>query len=207
MRIVYDITQTAEMGLAGWPGLPVLMEENNELFPEETALWQGLAPREKHKPKKISGLEEKSGFWDLLCLVGESHESQYDVLRTNLTNSNSRMACLALSGQGFHGQRQRPWRALAGNLHLSISVPLEMESGPGALGWTMLPAVAMMRVLKEFGIEDPYGIKWVNDIFCGNKKMGGVISALSVSEGQIRRGFLGLGLNVAVSPQIDSETC
>jgi len=207
LRIVYDKTQTMEKGLVGWPEPNQFIPEKTRLSPPEMALWRFLAPEQLSNNPQVSKTMGEEGFPGQLFLVEEATESQYDILRNFPPDINSPLACVALSGSGFHGQRQRSWQALPGNLHLSLSVPLNLESGPRALTWTMLPAVAVMRALNDLGFSDHCGIKWVNDILCASRKLAGVISALTIAEGRIRRGYLGIGLNVAQTPQIDVETC
>ena len=206
MRIVYDKTQTMEKGLSGWSESLCFLRENNQISASETSLWRCLAPEEISPHVQLVDSKCFNPTWDTVFLVGEARESQYDVLRRSGSGSERRQACIALSGQGFHGQRQRSWQALPGNLHLSMSVPLNLKSGPEGLAWTMLPAVAVMRALKDLEIPGHLGIKWVNDVLCGPRKLAGVISALNIAEGRINRGFLGIGLNVAQAPSISSET-
>jgi biotin-(acetyl-CoA carboxylase) ligase len=209
MLIVYDITQTRERGLAGWPDPMPAFASGPMVSSPQLDLWHLLEPKQIPQWGMEPVSDDAPPFWDQLHLVGQAEQSQYDILRKSKLNFPHRLACVALCGKGFHGQRQRPWQALSGNLHLSLSVPLNLESGPGALAWTMLPAVAVMRALKHLGApeNDSYGIKWVNDVLWGSRKLGGVISSLSVADGKIHRGFLGIGLNVAEAPELPVETC
>ncbi len=207
MLIVYDKTQTVEKGLAGWLDLRDCCDGNFVRKDWNQGLWELLAPGQKAVVLQTSYSKEVSHFWDLLFMVSDTKESQYDVLRALPGNFRSRQACIAIEGSGFHGQRQRPWRAVSGNLHLSLSVPLDLPADTHQLYWTMLPAVAVMRTVKLLGIEDNCGIKWVNDVLVGNRKLAGVISSLSISGNHIRQGYLGLGLNVAHAPDIGIRTC
>ncbi len=209
MRIVYDKMQAWEKALAGWPDPMPGSVNDSKLGPDELDLWNHLAPGQTPHWRQAALADDSLGFWDQLYLVGEAAQSQYDVLRSCPLKPNHRLACVALSGFGFHGQRRRPWLAREGNLHLSISVPLDLASGSQALAWTMLPAVALMRALKCLGMpeSEPCGIKWVNDVLWGRQKLGGVISSLTICDNRIVRGFLGIGLNVAKVPDLPVETC
>lgn len=208
MRIVYDKTQTMEKGLAGWSGPAPDFFSDSGLSATDKALWHRLVPGQFPLVGQLRVSSPSLDFWDQLYLVDDAQESQYDVLRQAPSEPNQRFACVALKGSGFHGQRQRSWEALDGNLHLSISIPLNLSPGVEALAWTMLPAVAMVRAMPVLGLSDldDWGIKWINDVLVGGDKVGGAISSLIVSGGRVKRGFLGIGLNVGQGPKLTVPT-
>ncbi len=200
MRIVYDQPETLVAGL----GQPDRTSDHASLVSD---LWAQLNSGPPQPAMAFQLQDSSPGFWDDLYLIGDSSDSQYDLLRQfNFTDPDSsrRIACLALTGKGFHGQLQRPWCVSTGNLHLSVTVPLDLPAGKEALAWTMLPAVAVMRALRILGVDQgsDCGIKWVNDILWHSRKMAGVISSLVVEGGRIQRGFLGIGLNVTEAPLV-----
>ncbi len=168
------------------------------------------------RDRALAGWAENSGdgawadFWQRLIIVGEAQTSQYDDLRTRPLKpaTDAPEAHVALSGRNFHGQRRRPWRAVPGNLHLSITTPLDLPAGPEALTWTMLPAVAVMEALRHLEENLPHdlGIKWVNDILCRGRKVGGVLSSVIQDGGRVRRGHLGIGVNIEVAPDLPGAT-
>ncbi len=138
--------------------------------------------------------------------------SQYDILREIVTPNAAPAgpaACLALQGAGCHGQDGRPWRAVAGNLHLSAVLPCRLDAAACGPALPMLPAVALCDALDRLapgGLAVPAGIKWVNDILVadgdgGAAKLGGVLTAVRVEGGVIRHVFCGVGLNVGTAPR------
>ena len=54
-------------------------------------------------------------------------------------------------------------------------------------------------VKKEIGIRPM--IKWPNDLYVGRKKLGGILTEVSVRENSVEYVILGLGLNVNWNPQ------
>ncbi|MED6315109.1 MAG: hypothetical protein VX704_08750, partial [Verrucomicrobiota bacterium] len=61
--------------------------------------------------------------WKQILAVGHSAVSQVDGLRALLQAGgkvSTPLACLALTGDNFHGNRGRLWYALEGNLHLTV---------------------------------------------------------------------------------------
>ena len=60
---------------------------------------------------------------------------------------------------------------------------------------TLLSAVAACEAIKNFTGESAR-IKWPNDIFLNNKKLGGILTELSAETDQVRFVAIGIGLNV-----------
>jgi hypothetical protein len=64
-------------------------------------------------------------IWQALYFVDSCSESQFDGLVDLLRNGfrpEGPVACFASTGSGFHGQRNRAWSALRGNIHLSLAL-------------------------------------------------------------------------------------
>lgn len=203
MEIIYDNEATRAQSLTGWPEKD--LDKVGRRGPENPC-----PDLFAEKPFLVGS--DFSSYWQQLCLVGQAPSSQYDILRQKKWAPESRgpLACVALEGRGFHGQHQRTWSTCRGNLHLSLSVPLNLAAGPAALVWTMLPAVAVLRALGRLGLAPGpnRGIKWVNDVIWNQKKLAGVLSSLTILKGRIRRGHLGIGLNVGQVPgELPDVTC
>jgi len=154
-----------------------------------------------------AGIE--SGFWTTCCLVGRAGHSQYDALRRMIGARQElpgHVACLALSGRGFHGQQGRTWEAAPGNLHLSLGLRCDLAAPDCGLALTMLPAVAVVDALAALGVRgsgpDGPGIKWVNDILLAGRKMGGVLTSVRSQDGRILSAVMGIGLNVGAAPAV-----
>jgi len=151
----------------------------------------------------------RSDFWASFHLVRRAPVSQYDVLRKVIAERRDlpgHLACLALSGAGFHGQLGRSWAAEQGNLHLSVGLRCDLAATDCGLALTMLPAVAVVDALSALGDlgrrPGDLGIKWVNDILVSGAKIGGVLTSARSQDGRIRSAVLGIGLNVAVAPTV-----
>ncbi|HMO50195.1 MAG TPA: hypothetical protein PKE26_04945 [Kiritimatiellia bacterium] len=114
-----------------------------------------------------------------------------------------RLVALALGGQGFQGQRQRPWTACPGNLHLTAHYDLGCDAAAAQAALTMLPAVVAAESIASIsgGRLHPR-IKWVNDVLLGDGKVAGVLTATSVRGATVDRVVFGIGLNIAVAPQV-----
>jgi BirA family biotin operon repressor/biotin-[acetyl-CoA-carboxylase] ligase len=113
------------------------------------------------------------------------------------------LACVALAGSRFRGQRGRPWTALPGNLHLATHLTLDLDAAATQAGLSLLPSVAVARAIERVsdGRVRP-GLKWVNDLLVGGRKVGGVLSATQVQGGRALHLVVGIGVNVARAPEL-----
>jgi BirA family biotin operon repressor/biotin-[acetyl-CoA-carboxylase] ligase len=67
----------------------------------------------------------------------------------------------------------------------------------------MLPAVAAVdAIVSASQAAVRPGIKWVNDVVIGERKIGGVLTAAHTTEGRIDDVVWGVGINVRVAPRI-----
>jgi BirA family transcriptional regulator, biotin operon repressor / biotin---[acetyl-CoA-carboxylase] ligase len=98
------------------------------------------------------------------------------------------------AGRGRHG---RSWHSPFGtNLYLSLAWtfpqwPAELTALPLATG------VATAAALDELRLES-LRLKWPNDLWCGDAKLGGILIEQRGESGGACRVVIGLGLNVAM---------
>ena len=140
--------------------------------------------------------------------TGHSVVSQVDGLRELLQTDAmppTPFACLAMTGDNFHGNRGRPWRALEGNLHLTALFSPNRPAHELGLGLSMLPTLAVVDALGQFdALGQAPRIKWVNDVLLGNRKVSGVITSTLTKGDCIEHAVLGIGINVATTPELPS---
>ena len=139
-------------------------------------------------------------------IIDEAERSQFTVLLEALKAGAvlpDGLACIALTGKQFHGQRQRAWSALRGNLHLTVYYRLSVDAGQAQAGLAMAPAVAVIHALERMseGRLQP-AIKWTNDILLYGKKVAGVLTSTLLEGAQIQHVLFGVGLNIDVAPAL-----
>lgn len=104
--------------------------------------------------------------------------------------------CVADMQREGRGRRGRRWHSPRGeNLYLSLG--LAFQGGFSILdGLSLVVGVAVADALEESGVVNP-GLKWPNDIFIGDAKLGGILIELrgELEEGQIQV-IAGIGMNV-----------
>jgi len=155
-----------------------------------------------------------AGFWHAAWCVAEAPASQYDVLRRHAATDGGlpgNVFCLAGTGSGFHGQSDRSWSALAGNLHLTVGLTADLPAAEFGPVLPALPALAALDVVRALAVDaEVMGIKWVNDVLAGPAdgalaKCAGVLTSARSLSGRIDTVFLGIGLNVAGVPQLAAD--
>ncbi|WP_312108561.1 biotin--[acetyl-CoA-carboxylase] ligase [Brevibacillus reuszeri] len=101
---------------------------------------------------------------------------------------------LAEQQTGGRGRLGRPWHSPKGtgiwmSLIVRPAIPI-----PKTPQMTLLTAVTIARTIREeTGV--PVKIKWPNDIFCGDKKVCGVLTELNAESDRVNYLVIGIGLN------------
>lgn len=149
------------------------------------------------------------GSQRLWLVVDKASSSQLDLLveaaREGFELPHG-LVCIALTGRGFHGRGHRPWVAERGNLHLTTYFSTDISAAEAQAALTMLPAVAVAGAIRDVsaGRVAP-AIKWVNDVLVEGRKLAGVLTCTSVEGGRIVGVTFGIGVNVAVTPEVDTD--
>jgi BirA family biotin operon repressor/biotin-[acetyl-CoA-carboxylase] ligase len=95
------------------------------------------------------------------------------------------------------GRRGKAWVSpFAANIYMSIL--WDFEQGAQALeGLSLGVGVAVRRALVELGIGN-VGLKWPNDIYIGDKKLGGILLEMIGDPAGQCSVIVGVGINVAM---------
>ncbi len=159
--------------------------------------------------KVLKTSKESKTCWQYAFLVENASASHYDLL-LELSREGTvlpdRTLCLASSGSKFHGQRNRPWAAVPGNIHLTVVLKPERKVNNFQACFPALAAVSVVEAIDGIkGLFGRAGIKWVNDVVIDEVKMAGFIAHSLCLEGLIQIAFLGIGLNVETTPEVESS--
>ncbi len=107
-----------------------------------------------------------------------------------------------LQTQG-RGRRGRPWQSGLGN-SLTFSVLWRFDGGAGALsGLSLAVGVALMRALRELGVEEA-GLKWPNDVLHRQRKLAGILIELQGDMDGPSAAVIGIGLNLRLPEPLRS---
>lgn len=148
-------------------------------------------------------------FWKYALITQHAPSSQFQTLINSIQkndNLTGGIFCLADSGQGFTGYRDRTWTSVKGNLHLSVFLKPDQPIDHFETGFTILSAVSAVQAINEIKkIKETSQIRWINDVVIGNAKVGGVLTH-TFSQGNVVTGaVLGIGINVETTPEIDKD--
>lgn len=93
------------------------------------------------------------------------------------------------------GQPGNKWES-APNKNLTFSMVLYPKMVPASHQFiiSQAVAVAIAKVLEK--VVPPVSIKWPNDIYYGNKKLGGILIENSLSGSIINQSIIGIGINI-----------
>ena len=111
-----------------------------------------------------------------------------------LQNGDCGDVCLSEIQTAGRGRRGNQWVSPnANNIYFSLCYCFEEITEHWSL-LGLLVGIAIAESLQEVGLQN-HGVKWPNDIFCNEKKLGGI---LLESQDQTGRVVIGVGLNVGM---------
>lgn len=112
-----------------------------------------------------------------------------------LDNASSGTVCLAEQQTAGKGRRGRQWVSPFGS-NIYMSILWRFQASPLAIsGLSLAIGVAVIRALKcHYG--DVFRLKWPNDIYYENKKLGGILVEVSGESDGPCAAVIGLGLNI-----------
>jgi BirA family transcriptional regulator, biotin operon repressor / biotin---[acetyl-CoA-carboxylase] ligase len=104
------------------------------------------------------------------------------------------------------GRKGRKWVSVSkGGVYLSLILRPDIEPSR-ILQLPLITGVALVKSIENL-ISIKSRIKWPNDIFVGNKKIGGILAEMSCEIDKVNFIVLGIGINVNIPGNIlDSET-
>jgi BirA family biotin operon repressor/biotin-[acetyl-CoA-carboxylase] ligase len=103
--------------------------------------------------------------------------------------------CFAEYQTAGKGRRGRQWVSPFGT-NLYFSILWQFQQDPASIaGLSLAVGVAVIRALKELGITE-VGLKWPNDIYWREKKLGGILIEVAGEAGGCCSAVIGLGLNL-----------
>lgn len=130
----------------------------------------------------------------IICL--ESVDSTNSYLRRNADTLPHGTAVLADAQTAGRGRLGRSFVSAPGvGLYMSVLLRPDCDAARCA-SLTPNVAVAVCRAVKAVCGLEP-GIKWVNDLLLGGRKICGILCESEVREGRLSHVIVGIGLNVS----------
>ena len=134
-------------------------------------------------------------FRENLFILEQVSSTNEVLMRAPLSQYPLDTALLALQQSQGRGRAERQWSSPPGGMYLSVLFLPEEVEGLALLG--ALCVVEMCR--REFRL--PALIRWPNDVYLEGRKLAGVLAQVKFQGQKLVRAVLGVGLNVAQSPE------
>lgn len=129
-------------------------------------------------------------------------DSTNQYLLNQVGSIDSGTVCLAEYQSQGRGRRGRQWISPFGsNLYLSMYWRLDAGMA-AAMGLSLVIGIAAVEALEQLGFEG-IRLKWPNDLYYQDKKLGGILVEMSGQAGGAAHIVLGMGLNISMRPDID----
>jgi BirA family transcriptional regulator, biotin operon repressor / biotin---[acetyl-CoA-carboxylase] ligase len=126
-------------------------------------------------------------------------DSTNNYLKNLLSNSKpvpEGTVIMAEAQYAGRGQQQNRWHSEPGK-NLTFSILLKPIFLPATLQFdlTRMVSLGIINALRPF-LGEELKIKWPNDIYYGDKKLGGVLIENVLQGSQIKNSIVGIGLNI-----------
>jgi BirA family biotin operon repressor/biotin-[acetyl-CoA-carboxylase] ligase len=102
---------------------------------------------------------------------------------------------VAAEQEGGRGQRGKAWHSPLGGLWMSVLVRPRAAAAGEVL--SLRAGLAVARVLERIPTLPPISLKWPNDLFVGDRKVGGLLCEARWRGSELWWVAVGVGLNVA----------
>lgn len=127
----------------------------------------------------------------------EEIDSTNTLLKNMICDKKNDVSCvIAKSQTRGKGTQGRSFFSYNGGIYLSLKISPEMISSNSELV-TIVTAVAVLKAIKKI-TKIKCGIKWVNDIFLKDKKVGGILTEgeFDKSTNKLKYIIVGIGINL-----------
>ena len=121
--------------------------------------------------------------------------STNDLLKSEAAELDDSSVAIAIEQTAGKGRLGRSFFSPGSGLYMSVL--LKRNLTPEALNLlTPMTAVAVADALEELG-AGPVGIKWVNDLYIGGKKVCGILTETGMSGAKPLFAVIGIGVNIS----------
>lgn len=100
----------------------------------------------------------------------------------------------ALRQSAGRGRYSRQWDSMDGGLYFSFLLK-DVKFIQSTYPLVLLSAFSVLKCLSQISSKDVFNIKWPNDIYCGNRKICGIL-AESATCGDESHVVVGIGINI-----------
>ena len=138
----------------------------------------------------------------LIYYLDKVDSTNIKIKKISEQNSNEEnIALLAHNQTNGKGRSNNYWISNFGDLTCSFLIKKKIEVNK--LGQiNILISVSIIEALKKIFPNLIIKIKWPNDLYIGNKKIGGILLESQINKNFVNYFIVGLGINIVTSPKI-----
>ena len=139
-----------------------------------------------------------------LVLLDSTGSTNTAALEAFQSGDGMPVVTLAEHQHAGRGRRGRGWHSPYGcNLYLSLA--RAFESASRLEGLSLAVGLAVAETLESHGLGDRVGLKWPNDIYCGGRKLGGILVELAGDLDADCTAVIGIGINGRMAAEAESR--
>ena len=151
------------------------------------------------KEKILSHLRAECPWRDTLYWYPETDSTNTQAKLLAAKGAPHGTVLIAGQQTGGRGRMGRTFQSPPG-MGVYLSVILRPDCMPSELmHLTCAAGVAMMEAVEKASGIRPQ-IKWINDLVVGSKKLGGILTEMSVEHGTVQYAVVGIGINCLQTP-------
>ncbi len=169
-------------------------------------------PGRGYRLRRVIELLDGNKILNLLSAQASRHVAELEIFaeigstNTYLLNSASELApsgqvCIAECQRAGKGRRGNPWVSPFG-ASITLSLLWRFDNCDHRIGaLSLLIAIHLARMLENAGLNQ-VRLKWPNDIYSRNQKLGGILLDMVGEVGGQVHIVIGIGINVAMPEQM-----
>ena len=126
-------------------------------------------------------------------------DSTNNIAHDLLIKNKATEGCVVITSAQTRGRGQRgnSWEAEPGkNITLSVVLNPSFIAVAKQFSLSIAVSLAVADLVKAFLPEQRLKVKWPNDLYYGNKKLGGILIENTISNLYLQHSIIGIGLNI-----------
>lgn len=187
---------------AVWKAVKALEEDGYRIISQKAKGYTLAADCDTlSEPEIRAAMEEK--YKDIRIVSLETVDSTNNYAKAMIARGETDAAIVSAAEQtSGRGRRGKSFFSPAGKgVYFSIIIPVDKPMDASVM-LTAAAAVAVARAVERISGGQAQ-IKWVNDVFCGGKKVCGILSeaVCDMESGRIETIVVGIGVNLSAAPE------
>jgi len=126
-------------------------------------------------------------------------DSTNNIAHDLLIKNKATEGCVVITSAQTRGRGQRgnSWEAEPGkNITLSVVLKPSFVAVAKQFSLNIAVSLAVADLVKTFLPDQRLKVKWPNDLYYGNKKLGGILIENTISNLYLQHSIIGIGLNI-----------